>query len=117
MRFLHLWGIAVTAALLITTDAQAKAAKCEMSWYGSRYIGPCDFIARRGGSFDLSINGNTWMTHDTPPYMTVEIISPGRALLGWVTPTGKEQRPEEPLRRDPKKPACWVGADIKICAY
>lgn len=109
--------ICFAGVLGISSAANAKTAKCEISWYESRYSGPCDFIARRGGSFDLSINGNTWMTHDTPPYITVEITSPGRALLGWITPTGKEQRPEEPLRRDPKKPACWVGADVRICAY
>lgn len=116
---MHKW-VAISSAglvLAISSTANAKPAKCEISWYGSSYSGSCDFAARKGGSFDLSLPGNTYETHETPPEITVEITAPGRALLGWMTPTGKMQRPEKALRRDPRRPACWVGADVRICAF
>ena len=108
--------VCFAATFAIANSANAKPAKCEISWYGSRYSGPCDFTSRRGGSFDLSLPGNTYATHETPPYITIEITAPGQALLGWMTPTGKDQPPEEPLRRDPKRLACWVGQEVRICA-
>ena len=110
------------ALVIITTfsfasPAAAKPAKCEISWYGDTYRGNCDFSSGKKGSFELQFSGDTYGTYGTPPYIFIQVTAPGKGLLGWSTPTGKTQRAEEPVRRDPQKPACWVGDDVRVCAF
>lgn len=108
---------AFIALAAFSSAAEAKPAKCDVSWFGSRYTGPCDFNSWKGGSFDLSLPEDSYEKYELPPYLVVSIIAPGRAKIGWTTPTGKLQEPVEPARRDAKKPACWVAESMRICVY
>lgn len=108
---------AVCGLAAFSSSAEAKAARCDVSWYGSRYSGPCDFNSWKGGSFELYLPEDSYEKYELPPYLIVSIKAPGRAKIGWMTPTGRTQEPVEPARRDAKKPACWTAESIRICVY
>lgn len=117
MRQAFLFSAAAIGLIALSDPAAAKTARCDVSWFGSRYTGPCDFHSWKGGSFDVSLPEDLYEKYELPPYLVVSIIAPGRAKIGWTTPTGKLQEPVEPARRDAKKPACWAAESMRVCVY
>jgi hypothetical protein len=117
MKKLFMIAAAFSGLVTFSSAAEAKTARCDVSWFGSRYTGPCDFNSWKGGSFDVSLPEDSYEKYELPPYIVVNIIAPGRAKIGWATPTGKFQEPVEPARRDAKKPACWAAESMRICVY
>ena len=109
--------ISFAAVFGVSNAANAKSAKCDIIWYGSRYVGPCDFTSGKKGSFDIDLPGDTYRTHDVPNSIYMYVTSPGRGVVGWIAPTGRLLEASEPVRRDPRKPACWAGDEFRICAY
>ena len=74
-------------------------------------------VQLKAEAFDVSLPEDSYEKYELPPYIVVNIIAPGRAKIGWATPTGKFQEPVEPARRDAKKPACWAAESMRICVY
>jgi len=109
--------VAALAISLFPAVAQAKPAQCSISWFGASYQGPCEFESWEGGSFELSLPSDSYDNYEIPPYIVVDVFAVGRARVGWLTPTGRTQEPVEPVERDADERACWVGEEIRICAY
>ena len=107
---------ALSIPFLLPQAAHAKKARCEISNEDGRYVGPCDFTAGKGGSFYLTLPekavGILYIN-----YIEVTVKSPGVGrLAGTVDGIGK-MNDWGTVRRDPKKPACWVGVWGQVCAF
>lgn len=106
-------AFAVTA---LASPATAKPAKCDItSTDVGRYVGPCDFAAAKGGSFELTLPEAADEKIYTR-YLYVNISGPGRDTLGGAGGTGKLSS-WGPVRRDPQKPACWAGEWGRVCVF
>lgn len=93
--------------------AEAKSARCEITNGGSRYSGPCDFVSHKGGSFDLNLPDAGLETIGSGTFEVV-IKAPNRAVVFAYFPG---RQPIANVVRDPKKPACWAGEGVRVCAY
>lgn len=104
---------------ILPATADAKPARCQITLGTDNYTGNCDFIPQRGGSFELLL----------PPEaqeilfisnLSISITAPGKGRLGGEDNKGRSYTAGQ-VRRDPKKPACWVGnyedQAARICAY
>lgn len=120
MKFRYYVGAlsVLMVCLLNPTIAQAKPARCDIingdRLSIDRYIGPCDFRSKSGGSFDLILPEaaeEKIYTH----YLSLEITSPGRGRIEAAVTSGIAVW--DGVRRDPKKPACWFNSDIRVCVY
>ncbi len=108
--------VAFAAPFLYSQEAHAKTARCEISNEDGRYVGPCDFTAGKGGSFSLTLPEKA-VNILYINYMEVTVKTPGVGrLAGTVDGIGK-MNDWGTVRRDPKKPACWVGVWGRVCAY
>ena len=103
-------------SLSLTSPAQAKAAKCDVTLSGNRYVGPCDFVSGKKGSFELFFPEKAEDIIETS-YMVVDIISAGVARLSGTVPGLGKLNDWGIVRRDPKKPACWIDGMDRICVY
>ncbi len=107
--------ILIAVLLALPSLAHAKPARCFIQSGNAKYAGPCQFHSEKGGSF--------WL--DPPPgrkallYVTslsVTMRGDGTAEVRGLTPSGVSSM-WGTVRRSRKDPACWVGLDLKICAY
>lgn len=113
----------VSAAIIVTfiaitfpTTSNAKAAKCDVTLSGNRYVGPCDFVIGKKGSFELFFPEKAEDIIETS-YMVVDVISTGVARLSGTVPGLGKLNDWGIVRRDPKKPACWIDGMDRICVY
>lgn len=103
--------------LLLPQAAHAKPARCEITLLNvARYAGPCEFVAKSGGSFSVQLPAKA---EDALNISTVyvTIVSPGIGESAFLIGLGGSLYEWGPVRRDPKKPACWVGEWGQICVY
>lgn len=90
------------------SPAEAKPAKCDISSDGERYAGPCDFTAKKGGSFQIVLPQEA-SEQIVSSYLILKIVSPGQAQLsGSVWGRGQVSN-WGAVSRDAKRPACWSG--------
>ena len=110
-------GAALCASLLIGNTAQARDARCDIMQGGQRVVnGVCDFEADgRDGSFALSARNKRGVLFGGVLTVTVSVISPGVAEVRGLTRAGINSRWGE-ARRARNDPACWTGADFRVCA-
>lgn len=104
---------AATGVAAFSSSAEAKPAKCEIANGDNQYIGPCDFIGYKGGSFDLHLPDKGLEALGSGTF-EVEIKAANRAIVYAYFPG---RQPIANVIRDPKKPACWSGEGVRICAY
>lgn len=106
-------GFSMLAIIGVSDPALARPVRCAIS--GSiHFKGKCDFT-RGGANFSLSPIGRASFPGGVNP-VTVAIISPGVADVRGLTREGINSRWGE-ARRSKRDPACWEGADFRICAY
>jgi hypothetical protein len=120
--------VCLAAVFGVSNAAHSKAAKCEIAmigWMGpDKYVGPCDFIPGKNGSFTLRGPKGDFLI-EFVERIRLEILRPGVARAQtYGFPNSADFSMEHRgnsgpwiVRRDTKKPACWVGEDVRICAY
>lgn len=100
---------------LFAADALARPARCVLT--GSvAYRGKCDFTPEPGnGGFALSpISPKSFPAGIDPIH--VYKLDKETAEVRGLTRLGISSRWGE-ARRSKKDPACWEGADFRICVY
>lgn len=97
--------------------AEAKPARCVIQQnQATVFAGPCQFQAFGGdGSFSLTKAGGGPLLPEITD-VSVSITAPNQAEVRGLTTSGIQSR-WGPAQRSSRDPACWVGADFKICAY
>ncbi|HQV04825.1 MULTISPECIES: hypothetical protein [unclassified Novosphingobium] len=105
------------AAALTPAPALAKTARCDITTAdGERYRGPCDFTARKGGSFDLILpDAAAEIVYVN--YIEVTLTAPGRARIAGSVPGLGKLNQWGLVLRDKKAPACWQGEWGRVCVY
>jgi hypothetical protein len=101
-------SLAQGGARLVGCHVETSRGKVELS-------GRCRFTPETDGSFELD-NANA----DRPLFgsilsLSVAIVEPGSAEVRGLTKSGINSR-WGMARRSAKDPACWEGADFRICA-
>jgi hypothetical protein len=102
------------AAMATTATAAPRRAQCEVMTDGQSWTGPCLFSPEGGGSFSISRPGER-------PFpggygvISVTLTEPGEAEVSGLTRGGINSRWGE-ASRSRRQPACWVGADFRVCA-
>lgn len=107
---------AALAMFALPGSANAKPATCEIVTPDGGYRGPCNFSARKGGSFELTFPAGP------PDPIGVDSISltvgkPGRGkVIAMYTEGGEDWGV---FIRSTAKPACWLSAArrSRICVY
>jgi len=108
--------LTAVASLALPSSASAKTAKCEITSYPSdKYVGPCEFSSRKGGSFEVLLPEQAAELIFTR-YIYINITAPGRGVIGVAGGTGRTSEWGR-VQRDPKKPACWFGEWGRVCVY
>ncbi|MDB5722848.1 MAG: hypothetical protein JWP15_3466 [Alphaproteobacteria bacterium] len=79
------------------------------------FRGPCRFLPDKGGSFSLDPIGRKTFSSEIST-LSVFVTGPGVAEVSGLTAAGINSRWGE-ARRSRKDPACWEGADFRICVY
>ncbi len=103
------------AALALPIAGLAKPARCVIQSGTAKYVGPCQFHAEKGGSFSLDpVKPKTHFWGAT--VLTIAMRGDGSAEVRGLTDDGINSMWGS-VRRSRKDPACWVGLDLKICAY
>ena len=108
---------AVCGLAAFSSSAEAKTARCDVTsnYADGRYVGDCDFAARKGGSFEIVLPDEADEQVYTR-YIYINITSAGRGRIGGANGMGKTSD-WGTVRRDPKKPACWFGEWGRVCVY
>lgn len=109
--------ISLTILFALSHYAQAaeKTVKCEIKTGSSKvFNGKCKFMSEAGGSFSLS-NFSEKPLFEEVTIVSVTVIEKGLAEVRGLTTRGNNSRWGE-AKRSSKDPACWVGADFKVCA-
>jgi hypothetical protein len=113
-----IFAAALGTPFLLPQAAQAKPARCEITPLlngEDRYVGPCEFVAKSGGSFSVKLPAKAaddlnisivYVTVDSPGNGEIAV----RGFMGNLNKWGI-------VRRDPKKPACWAGEWGRVCVY
>lgn len=105
--------LSVSLCLYLPTGAAfADTAICEITARGERVDGPCRFMPRRSGSFDIAMLDGRAMGGATS--LSLDILSPGRGEVRGLTAFGVRSRWGE-ARRMSEDRACWRGADFTLC--
>ncbi len=116
MKKLFIIGAAFSGLVTFSSAAEAKAARCDVTSNDvGRYVGGCDFTARKGGSFEIILPEEADEKVYTK-YIYINITSAGRGRIGGAGGMGKTSD-WGTVQRDPKKPACWVGEWGRVCVY
>lgn len=104
---------AICGMIAFSSTADAKPAQCEISNGESHYAGNCDFTGYKGGSFDINLPDAGF---DALGSSSFEVVIKGgnRAVVYWYYPS---RQPLANVIRDPRKPACWAGEGVRVCAY
>ena len=112
-------GVLVAGSL--PADAQSgggRTVKCRIESAGNPPVnGQCLFKSEAGGSFSLE-NTDVRRSLVGPSILNVmvTVTKPGVAEVRGVTKAGINSRWGE-AKRSRQDPACWQGADFKICAW
>ena len=108
-------GLIILFAIATTAHAADRTAKCEIKSGAEQvFNGKCKFMPEAGGSFSLS-NFTEKPLFEEVVIVSVTIVGKGIAEVRGLTTSGNNSRWGE-AKRSVKDPACWVGADFKICA-
>ena len=111
-------AVVLTAAVAFTTaaaESKPRAARCVIDAAGAqRWTGPCQFDARRGGSFTIMPGRGRFAGGTTS--ISLDIVRPGLAEVRGVNALGVNSRWGQ-ARRSPRDRACWIGADFSVCVY
>ena len=87
--------------------AEPRPADCELTVRGQTHIrGTCQFTPMQGGSFQIS--GGDY-------FAQVTLTAPGLAEGHWNADPASTHA-QAPLGSLSRSGACWVGADVRICA-
>jgi hypothetical protein len=109
-------GAAFSGLVILSSAAEAKPAKCDITSDGvGRYVGECDFVAKKGGSFSISLPPEADQEVYTK-FIYINIVAPGRGRIGGAGGMGRESD-WGTVQRDAKKPACWFGEWGRVCVY
>lgn len=111
MRHLIL-GAALVA--MAPAAAMAKTVRCDITSNEGRYAGPCRFTAEAGGSFSVDPVGRRTIVGDILS-VGVTVTAPGEAQVAGLTRGGVSSR-WGAASRSRRDPACWIGADFRVCA-
>ena len=107
---------AAVAAFLPVDAAEARAARCVVVSNGvGTYRGPCDFLAERGGSFNVAPPRGRSFPGGVSA-ISVAVEDPGVAEVRGLTRQGINSR-WGTAQRSRRDRACWVGSDFSVCAY
>ncbi len=116
MKKLVLAAILATG-VFVALPAQAKSARCVItSASGPVYSGPCIFTPEGKGGFTLTSVRPQGHLGETLVAVTVEVTGPGEAFVRGME-EGYPNSAWGDAKRSRQDPACWVGADFRICAY
>lgn len=103
--------------------AEAKTARCEISGVGddsyaagSHYQGPCDFQAKKGGSFFVQLPDAANDSIGATAFW-VDIKAPGIGSLSGMLGLGGRTVKFGTTKRSSQETACWIGSGWKICVY
>lgn len=106
----------VAMLVLLCAWSPSMAAKRVVDCEVNAYRGKCVFDPERGGSFSLSNPAGEGESLDGSTVVTVSIVQKGVAKASALTTSGVSSRWGE-AKRSRTDPACWVGADFKVCAW
>ena len=109
--------VIATAPTLVPSPSAAKPrpARCVIDAAGApRWSGPCNFDARRGGSFTITPARGRFAQGTTS--ITLDIVRPGVGEVRGLTALGVNSR-WGTARRSSRDRACWIGADFSLCVY
>jgi hypothetical protein len=99
-------GLALACALS-PAHAESRPAECELTVRGQTYIrGVCQFSPQQGGSFQIS--GGDYFAY-------VNVTGNGAAEGSW-NENPASTHAQAPLGALTRSGACWVGAQVRICA-
>lgn len=98
---------AVVALAALAVPAVAKEAACEITIDGQRIDGPCNFIPRKKGSFDVSMTDG--QRFNGARVLSLDVLRKG---IGEIH---DGQRSYGAANRSDRDPACWVAADVSLC--
>ena len=104
--FAFLVGLAL-ACSAPSAHAESRPAECELTVRGQTYIrGVCQFSPQSGGSFEIS--GGDYFAY-------VNVTGSGVADASW-NENPASTHAQVPLGTVTRSGACWVGAQVRICA-
>lgn len=90
-----------------SAHAESRPAECELTVRGQTYIrGVCQFSPQPGGSFQIS--GGDYFAY-------VSVTGSGVAEASW-NENPASTHAQAPLGTVTRSGACWVGAQVRICA-
>jgi len=112
--------VMVLALLVVTTTlsmGKNRVVKCRIDTQGyTEYKGKCTFIPGARGSFTLANrNVNRPLTNEIST-VSLYVTSRGRGEVRGLTRNGINSRWGQ-AKRSKKYPACWKGADFRVCAW
>ncbi|MDO5641340.1 MAG: hypothetical protein Q4G26_02980 [Paracoccus sp. (in: a-proteobacteria)] len=100
-------ALSVLVLLAFAAPGMAREARCEIGIGGERIEGACDFRARKGGSFDITMNDGRSFAGATR--LSLDVLRPG---IGEIRSDGQSLGAANRSARDP---ACWIGQAVTIC--
>lgn len=96
--------------------AQGRVVQCLVESGGRvEFSGPCRFIPEGGGSFSLAHQAPNRPLYGSVTTIGVHIMQPGLAEVRGLTTEGMNSRWGQ-AERSRQDPACWAGAEFRICA-
>jgi hypothetical protein len=110
------FGFGLSIPVAGQAQTNGRLVECRIESAGKVEVnGKCRFAPGAGGSFALE-NAN----FEKPLFgeilvVSVSIVSPGTAEVRGLTRRGNNSRWGE-AQRSEGSPACWEGADFKVCA-
>lgn len=96
-----------TAAIALSAPALAKDASCEITISGQRIDGACDFQARKGGSFDITMTDGR--SFAGAQQLSLDVLRKGQGEIR------SDAHNHGTANRSSSDPACWVGDAITVC--
>jgi hypothetical protein len=113
--------IAMVLTLLVITSsfsmAKNRIVKCRIDSQGhTEYKGKCTFMPGSHGSFTLRNRDFNRPLTDEISSVSLHVVSRGVGEVRGLTRNGINSR-WGTAKRSKKRPACWKGADFRICAW
>ena len=107
-------------ALIFAAPSAAQQGRrlvdCRVESEGKVQVsGKCRFVPDEGGTFTLQNADPNQPLYGEILMVTVAVVSPGNADVRGLTRYGINSR-WGAAKRSARDPACWEGADFRICA-
>jgi hypothetical protein len=111
------YAVLLIALAALPFAAQARPpARCVVNSNGEKaYSGPCNFTSEGKGSFGIEPLGQRAFSGGVTA-ISVSVTGPGTAEVNGLTASGINSRWGS-ARRSRRDPACWEGADFRVCVY